>query len=96
MRLHEMLGGPEPDPEVENLLAQQRRDREEGADEGKCPRCRLFSVHDEDDLCPECICEVWEAREQDYYDARAKASYDEDMRDMRARGYSSDEIARGY
>ena len=71
MRLHAQFGGPEPDPEVENLLAQQRRDREEGA-EVTCKRCREFSVHDEDDLCPECVAEVWEAREAEYYDARAK------------------------
>jgi hypothetical protein len=31
VRLHDMLGGPEPDPEVENELARQRREREEGA-----------------------------------------------------------------
>mgnify|MGYP001598036774 CR=1 FL=1 len=71
MRLHEMLGGSEPDPEMENELARQRREREEGAG-ATCKRCRLFSVPDEDELCAECIQEVWEAREQDYYDARAK------------------------
>ena len=72
MRLHAQLGGPEPDPEVENELARQRREHEEGADVLTCKRCREFSVHDEDELCPECVAEVWEAREQDYYDNLAK------------------------
>ena len=72
MRLHEQLGGPEPDAEMENELARQRREREEGADVLTCKRCREFSVPDEDELCPECVAEVWEAREQDYYDNLAK------------------------
>ena len=72
MRLHAQLGGLEPDAEVENELARQRRDREEGADRLVCKRCRLFSVPDEDELCAECIQEIWEAREQDYHDNLAK------------------------
>lgn len=32
MRLHEQLGGEEPDQEVENLLSDQRRAKEKGAD----------------------------------------------------------------
>lgn len=61
-----------------------------------CPRCHEVPVHDEDERCPECVVEVYEAREQDYYDALAKDEYYRDIQDMTRRGYSSDEIARDY
>ena len=77
MRLHAQLGGPEPDAEVENELARQRHEREDGVDGFVCKRCREYSVPDEDELCAECVQEIWEAREQDYYDNLAKENTNE-------------------
>ena len=61
-----------------------------------CDRCDTTPVQDEDELCPECVQETWDAREQDSYDAQAKDEYDRDIHDMTRRGYTSDEIGRDY
>ena len=79
------------DPESNHTTAQH-----ELAMQPMCRACHEVSVHEEDERCPECVQEAYEAREQDYYDALAKDDYDHDMRDMLARGYTSDEIARDY
>ena len=56
MRLYEQLGGPEPDPEMENLLADWRRTSEEGADEPlRCPECEEITA--DGGLCGECLSE---------------------------------------
>jgi hypothetical protein len=58
-RLHEQLGGDEPDDldqEVENLLADWRRVRADGADYGlTCPDCDRMTSDGE--YCGECISE---------------------------------------
>jgi hypothetical protein len=54
MRLHEQLGGGEPDQEVENLLADWRRVTDEGADAPlTCPDCQ--TVTDDGERCGECL-----------------------------------------
>jgi len=63
MRLHEQLGGPEPDDEVEALLADQRRQREEGADALYCPDCQEVATSD-GERCSECL----SARAEDWVD----------------------------
>ena len=47
-----------------------------------CVKCHREPMQDEEELCGECISE--------------EAEYWADMRDMQARGYDSEEIARGY
>ena len=79
------------DPESNHTTAQH-----ELAMQPMCRACHEVSVHEEDERCPECVQEAYEAREQDYYDALAKDEYDRDIHDMTRRGYTSDEIARDY
>ena len=56
MRLHEQLGGPEPDGEVETLRASWRREKEEGADDPLvCPDCGELTG--DGGLCGECLSE---------------------------------------
>ena len=50
MRLHEQLGGEEPDREVENLLADWRRAREADC---LCPDCGVTT--DDGERCGECL-----------------------------------------
>ena len=54
MRLHEQLGGPEPDEEAEALRATWRREYEEGADDPlRCPDCS--EITSDGEWCPECL-----------------------------------------
>lgn len=56
MRLSDQLGGEEPEPEdreVEALLADWRRAKEEGADPLSCPDCGVTT--NDGERCGECL-----------------------------------------
>jgi len=56
MRLHEQLGGPAPDDEVEHVRASQRREQDDGADDPLCcPDCGMFT--NDGEQCSECLSE---------------------------------------
>ncbi len=60
MRLHEQLGGPEPDEEVEALKASWRRLAEDGHEDAQgtlcCPDCQV--VTSDGQRCGECLSEA--------------------------------------